>query len=95
MVIPGDRIVAEEEFEDTDTESVETYTAASIGVIGESTPSPFSDIESPAPSIQSPRQTRSYGKAKSGKAKKVAQPPCGREIVYLPGDINSRRNYIY
>ena len=61
----------------------------SIGDIGESKPdmlSPYSDIESPGPSIQSPLHTRSYGKAKKGK--KVAQPPYSRGVVYLPGDIN-------
>ena len=50
MVIPGD-IIVEEESEDTDdTESVESYP-------GESTPdmlSPYFDIESPGPCIQSP-----------------------------------------
>ena len=44
---------------------------------------PDSDISSPGPSVPSPIHTRS-GKAKSGKA----QPPYGRGVVYLPGDIN-------
>ena len=29
-----------------------------------------------------------HTQTKSGKAKKVAQPPCGRGVVYIPGDIN-------
>ena len=53
MVIPGDRI-AEEESEDTDIDSVTSYSdPASIGDIGESTPDrlPQSDVESPGHSI--------------------------------------------
>ena len=70
---------------------------AAIGVIGRTAPgilssdsymtSSGSSILSPGPSVPSPLHTRS-GKAKSGKAKNVAQPPYGRGVVYLPGDIN-------
>ena len=66
-IIPGDRIVEEEEESDSS---------------GSSILSPESGMESPGPSIQSPLHTLSYGKAKSGKPKKVAQPPYG--VVFLP-----------
>ena len=106
MVIPGDRIV-EEESEDIDTDRVEPYPdSASIGDIDESTPdmlSSYSDTGSPGTSIQSPDSgiqsspfhTRSYGKAKSGKAKRVAQLRHGHGLVYLPVDINGLTKKIH
>ena len=78
MVIPGERIAAEEGSEDTD----DTGTA-SIGDIGESAnilSSGTSDIP------PSPAHTRSYGKAKKTKDRETSNKGYG--VVYLPGDIS-------
>ena len=92
MVIPGDRIVEEEEEseETDDTDSVEPYLEnASIGNIGESSSPPgILSPDTPGPSIPpSTLHTRSYGKAK--KTKKDREPFYkGYGVLYFPGDIN-------
>ena len=87
MVIPGERI-AEGESEDTDdTDSVEPYPSPAsteyfdISTVDYNTPPP--GIESPDPSISSPR---TYGKAKKKKDREPFYKGYG--VVYLPGDIN-------
>ena len=100
MVISGERI-AEVESEDTDdTDSVEYYPdIASVGDIGESSDI-LSDISSPdsgislhGPSIPSPANTRSSGKAKKKKDREPFYKCCG--VVYLPGDIYGLARKLY
>ena len=94
MVIPGERIAAEESEDTDDTYSVESYPdIAPIGDIGESSDisspgilSSDSAISSSGPRIPSSLHTRFYGRAR--KTKKDREPFYkGYGVVYLPGDI--------
>ena len=92
MVMPGERIIVEEEFEDregTDTASIgdisEPFDTDSIRGIDESSDSGILSPDMPS----SPAHTRSHGKTK--KTKDREHPYYGWKgdgVVYLPGDIN-------
>ena len=87
MVVPGEKIVEEEESEDS-----EDTDTASIGDIGESSPSILSsDYSILSPDIPpSPSHTRSYGEAKKSKVRGAFYHGFskGEGVVYLSGDIN-------